>query len=107
MATCFFFLAATETDEWREVFFGLEPRERFPLLIIAIGCTFALLLTTVIVVGNVVYSIQRRRSEYDLKRDMLDRGLSADEISEIIKATPPPEGAVDQWIASWGDKKKQ
>jgi hypothetical protein len=44
----------------------------------------------------------RRRTEADLKREMLDRGMSVDEIVKVIEAAAPPEDAAGRWIASWG-----
>jgi hypothetical protein len=41
------------------------------------------------VVCLTVYLIHKNRAEVAFKRELLDRGLSADEIATIIRATPP------------------
>ena len=41
----------------------------------------------------------------DLKREMIDRGMSADEISKVVESTTPPEDATQRLIASWARKK--
>ena len=51
--------------------------------------------------------MHRRRLENELKKEMIDRNLSSDEIATIIEAAPPPEDGLDRWIASWGEKKKR
>lgn len=50
--------------------------------------TFFLLLALVITGGIVINSIHRRRVEMNLKRELLERGMSADEIATVIRATP-------------------
>jgi hypothetical protein len=41
-----------------------------------------------------------------MKRDMIERGMSADEITKVIEAAMPPEDATQRWIASWAKKCK-
>jgi hypothetical protein len=41
----------------------------------------------------------------DLKRDMIERGMSADEIAKVIESATPPDDATQRWIASWAKKK--
>jgi len=38
---------------------------------------------------------------------MLDRGMTAEEITQVIETAPPPEDGVERWIASWGRCKKK
>ena len=40
-----------------------------------------------------------------MKREMIERGMSADEITKVIEAAMPPEDATQRWIASWAKKK--
>jgi hypothetical protein len=49
------------------------------------GLIVALVLLTLII-GAVVYGIHKNRLENALKRDLLDRGMSADEIATVVKA---------------------
>jgi ABC-type lipoprotein release transport system permease subunit len=46
-------------------------------------------VAAVAVVCLTVYLVHKNRAEIALKRELLDRGLSADEIATIISATPP------------------
>ena len=45
-------------------------------------------VAAVAVICFTVYSIHKSRAEHALKRELLDRGMSADEIATIIRATP-------------------
>jgi hypothetical protein len=49
---------------------------------------FFVVLTAIVTGGIVINSIHRRRSETDLKRELLERGMSADEIATVIRAKP-------------------
>jgi hypothetical protein len=56
------------------------------------GMIAAACVCTVVAIGLVcltVYQIHKSRAEHALKRELLDRGMSADEIATIIRATPP------------------
>ena len=93
------------SDPWAEVFWGFERDQRFALLIIVIGCSLGLILGTLGIVSSMLNSMHRRRLEADMKREMIERGMSADEIEKIIEAVTPPEDATQRWIASWCKKK--
>jgi len=84
------------------MFFGLGNDERFVVLLTAIGCATAVLIVVAVTISSVIGSIHRRSAEYNLKRDMLDRGMTADEIAQVIETAAPPEDATERWIASWG-----
>ena len=99
--------AAQTTDPWAATFFGLDPEKRFVLMIIAIGCATGILIALPSVVLNLVGNIQRHRLNTEFKREMLDRGMSADEIAKIIESAPLPEDGVGRWIASWGKCEKK
>jgi hypothetical protein len=87
------------------VFFGLEGEERFIVILTVIGCATAVLIVIALTICSAMGSIHRRSAEYNLKRDMLDRGMSAEEIAQIIESAAPPEDATERWIASWGKSK--
>ncbi len=89
------------------VFYGLGNDERFIVLLVAIGCTTAVLIVATVIISAMVGSVHRRNAEYDLKREMLDRGMTAEEIAQVIEATPLPEDGIERWIASWGTCKKK
>ena len=96
----------TPQDAWSETLFGLDPEKRFVLLMVAIGCATGIILGGLGIIAGAVNSVHRRRTEMAMKRDMIDRGMSADEIAKIIESAAPPEDATQRWIASWGCKKK-
>jgi hypothetical protein len=84
---------------------GLSPDQRTGILVVAIGCATGAILG----LGGMIYcavdSMHRRRMELGLKREMIERGMTADEIAKIIECAAPLEDATQRWIASWGDKK--
>jgi hypothetical protein len=95
-----------QNDAWTSTFFGLNPAQRFVLIIVAIGCATGVLLGTLGIVTSAISSFHRRRAEMELKREMLDRGMSADEIAKVIESAAPPEDGTQRLIASWANKKK-
>lgn len=52
---------------------------------------FFIVLAIIVTTGVVFIAIHRRRVEAALKRELLDRGLSAEEIATIIRATSTRE----------------
>jgi hypothetical protein len=97
---------AQATDPWAATFFGLDPDKRFVLMIIGVGCATGILIALPSVVLNLVGNIQRHRLNMEFKREMLDRGMSADEISKIIEAAPLPEDGIGRWFARLGKDHK-
>jgi hypothetical protein len=89
-----------------DVFSNVSPEQRFVVVIVAIGCTLGGILGLAGIVSSTVGSIHRRRAEMDLKREMIDRGMSAEDIAKIIEAAAPPEDATQRLIASWAKSKK-
>lgn len=78
-------------------FFGLGADERFVVLLVTIGCGTAVIIAVSGIVAGVYTSVTRRRAETELKHEMLDRGMTAEEIAEVIEATPPSDFA-DRWV---------
>jgi hypothetical protein len=93
-------------DQWTNTFFGLDPEQRFVLMIIGIGCVTGILIALPSVVLNLVGNIQRHRINTEFKREMLDRGMSADEIAKVIESTPLPEDGIGRWFARLGKDQK-
>ena len=83
----------------------LNPNNRFALLVVVVGCATGVLCTLITFVSTTINSIHHRRVEADMKREMIERGMSADEITKVIEAAMPPEDAAQRWIASWAKKK--
>jgi hypothetical protein len=77
------------TGFWSTALSGIDPDKRFVLLIIAIGCTIPIVLGTLGIITSSIDAIHRRRVEMELKRDMIERGMSADEIAKVIESTTP------------------
>ena len=95
------------TDSSGHLFFGLENDERFVVLLTLIACVTVVLIGIVSSVYYAVVSIHRRNAEYNLKQDMLDRGMSAEDIAKVIEASAPPEDATSRWIDSWCKSRKK
>jgi len=100
-------LAAEDSDYWAQEFFGLDANQRFVVLLTALGCATGM----IIALGGIAFAwldgANRRRIDAELKRDMLDRGMSAEEVAKVIEAAPPPEDATSRWIDSWCKHRKK
>ena len=70
--------------EWMS---AIQPDERFALCVVAIIFGVTLAVFTIGIISLLVRSIHRSRVETALKRELLDRGLSVDEIAKVVKAT--------------------
>lgn len=93
-------------------FSDIDAEQRFVLTIIALSCLTLLLIVISAIIATAWGAVNRRRLEDerrqiedDMKRDMLDRGMTADEIAKIIEATAPPEDGLGRWLANCGKKK--
>lgn len=85
-------------------FYGLDQNQGFVVILTAMGCLTAIIIALAAFVYSCTDAIHRRRNEADLKRDMLDRGMSADEIVKVIEAASPPENPTARWLNSWCKK---
>jgi hypothetical protein len=94
-----------QNDRWTQTFFGLNQAQRFVLIIVAIGCATGVILGIFGILTSAINSFHRRRAEIELKREMIDRGMSADEIAKVIESAAPPEDGTQRLIASWAKKK--
>lgn len=91
-------------DRWADLLFGLDQTQRFVFLLVAFGCVTGVLCTLIGSVAGTASSIHRHRLDAELKRDMLDRGMNADEIARVIESRPP-EHFLDRWANSGGRKR--
>jgi hypothetical protein len=80
-------MQSVSPHSWTDFFVGLESEQRWLLLVIALGCSIGLILGLVGIVSSTLRSMQHHRAELALKQEMLDRGMSADEIAKVIEAT--------------------
>lgn len=100
-----FGLVAQSTNGWMSSLSELEPDLKFALLVVTIGCATGVICTVVVFVSSTITSIHGRRLDADMKREMIERGMSADEITKILEAASPLEDGTQRWIASWGKSK--
>ena len=98
--------AQLQDDVWANTFFGLDSDERFVLLLTLVGCITGVIITLAGLIYSAADAAHRRRTEANLKREMLDRGMSVEEVVKVIEAAPPPEDAAGRWIASWSRGRK-
>jgi hypothetical protein len=91
----------TAEEWWSEQLFGLNQSQRFVLLIIAIGSVAIIVISTVSIVGGIIAGIHKRRLETELKRDLLDRGMSADEVARVVESAQPKD-FLERWAAAQG-----
>jgi hypothetical protein len=99
-------LLAQQSDVWNDTLFGVGQTERFPLLALIIGCATGVICTALTLLSSTIKSVHRLRTEVDLKREMIERGMSAEEIATVIEAALPLEDGTQRWIASWGKSKR-
>lgn len=79
------------SDPWAESFLGFGSEQRFVLIIVTLGCATGLIITLVCVISSAFSHAHQRRLEIELKREMLDRGMSADEVAKVIETTVPDQ----------------
>ncbi len=92
---------STGSDPWADTFFGLDANQRFVALLTLVGCVTGVIIALAGILYSALDAAHRRRTEANLKREMLDRGMSVDEVVKVIEAVSPPEDAAGRWIASW------
>jgi hypothetical protein len=80
-------MQSVTTSNWTDFLTGMESEQRWLLAVIAIGCSIALILGLAGILSSMFSSIQRHRAETNLKREMIERGMSADEIATVILAS--------------------
>jgi hypothetical protein len=89
---------------WYGAFSELHANQRFVLLLIGLGCVAIVSISVVAIVCGMVQAVHRNRTEAELKRDMLDRGMSADEIARVVESSTPKD-FLERWAANQGKKK--
>ena len=99
--------AQSASDPWAgSIFSGLDPNMRFAALLTALGCATGIIITFGTFLYCALDAAHRRRTEANLKRDMLDRGMSVDEVVKVIEAAAPPEDVTSRWVDSWCKRRK-
>jgi len=82
---------AQTSDRWADMFFGLDQEQRFVLMIITIGCVTAVICTVVGCTAGTISSVHRRRLEQELKQELLDRNMTADEVARVVESSAPSD----------------
>ena len=90
--------APQASDPWAHAFFGLDPGQRFAMLIVAIGCVTGIVITIVVSLCGMLVRLQRQRVEAELKREMLDRGMTAEEIARVVESSQPKD-FLERWAS--------
>ena len=70
----------------------IQPEERFALCITTIVVGLTALVFVIAIVSHMTGKIHRARLENALKRELLDRGMSSEEIAQIVEASAAPKG---------------
>jgi hypothetical protein len=97
-------IAVLAADYWTQEFFGFDANQRFVVVLVVIGAALVLTISLAGILAGVATTIHKRRLEEGLKRDMLDRGMSADEIAKVVESARPPEDALGRLAANWCKK---
>ena len=98
-------LAQQSSSGFMQSFDGLEGDKKFAVIAVVFGCATGVLCTLIVFISSTITSIHKRRLEVDMKRDMIERGMTAEDIVKVIEAAPPLEDGTQRWIASWGRRK--
>lgn len=98
-------LLAESVDPWASTFFGLDQDNRFVLMLVTIGCVTGVICTVVSCVSGAVNSIHRRRLDHELKQDLLDRGMTAEEVARVVESSPPND-FLDRWAKARAANKR-
>jgi hypothetical protein len=93
-------LLAQEAVSSETFFSGFDSNQRFVIAIVGLSGAIFLILILGGVIAGVWSSFKEKQIEADLKRDMLDRGMTPDEIQKVIEATP--RSGFDKWWTNLG-----
>src|SRR5690606_28792810 len=73
---------------WSDFFFSLGSGSQFVVVIVAIGCFTGIVTSLITAISSTISTAQLAKSDLELKRELLDRGMSAEEIARVVEATP-------------------
>lgn len=97
-----FLLAQVSASTVESFFDGFSADQRYDLVFFVIGSVLFLVFIFVVIGVCAWEEIKLKQIEADSKRDMLDRGMTAEEIQQVFEATP--RGGFARWIGSWFKK---
>lgn len=78
-------LAQESANSWNFLS-GMRSGDMTGAIIVGVSCLTAILITSVIVISASASAIAKHREEVDLKREMLDRGMSPEDIERVLRA---------------------
>jgi hypothetical protein len=90
-----------------ELIAKMQPGEFIGLVAIVSGVLAGIIIPSVLIVTLYLRNSRRDSMEYDLKREMLDRGMSADDIERVIRVgvTEMEQSPWTHWskaASNWG-----
>ena len=88
MGTWVLLAQAESTRHWSDFFFSIDSGAQFVVVLVAIGCFTGIVTSLITAISSTVISSQLARIDLELKRDLIDRGMSAEEIARVVEATP-------------------
>jgi hypothetical protein len=71
------------------------PGERLPLLIVALIFGIFAIVFVVTIAAGTIYKMHKNRLDDSLKRELLERGMSAEEIATVIAVKPNKRARLD------------
>lgn len=83
---------ATDPSNFWQWMSAINPHERMPVVVTMYSVGAAVLVLIAAMVAMTVYKIHRNRLTDALKRELLERGMSAADIVEVVRATPTITG---------------
>jgi hypothetical protein len=81
----------TNVWEWLD---KIGPDDRMPIIIVSILFGLAAIVFVVWIISHTIGTIHRIRVETALKQELLERGLSAEEIATVVTASAKGRGQV-------------
>jgi hypothetical protein len=77
---------SAEPVEVQSLWAGFDGDQRFVLAIIGVTCLTLILIVLGCVTAAVWSAVRTKQIDADLRRDMLDRGMTADEIDKVMSS---------------------
>ena len=81
-------------------FRGFASDERLVLLLVSIGCLTGVIIFIAALIAGTMRKMRQAKLDDDLKREMIERGMSAEEITQVIEAESPPEDYLNRLLDS-------
>jgi hypothetical protein len=76
------------TTSFWDALSGISGSDLAPLIGVTLALVTLVIIVITVTVCKTVYRIQKSRLDDSLKRELIERGLSVDEIERIVRAQP-------------------